>query len=98
MHPAAIGRDFEGLGPAAAVEQHRVGAVPALDYVAAIARIPLEYVVAGAETGDIVALLAVDEVVIGAAEEQVDAVAAENGIVAGTAIDRQLDQGGADRP
>ena len=33
----------------AAVEQHRVGAVLALDGVAAVARIPLEHVVAGAE-------------------------------------------------
>ena len=65
----------------------RVGAVLALDDVAAVARIPLEDVVAGAEEGGVVALLAVDEVVAVAAEQQVDAVAAEDGVVAGAAVD-----------
>ncbi len=41
--------DVEDLVPAAAVEQHRVGAVLTLDDVAAVARIPLEDVVAGAQ-------------------------------------------------
>ena len=76
----------------AAVEQHRVGAVLALDRVAAVARIPLERVVAGAEEGGVVALLAVDEVVAVAAEQGVVAVAAEDGVVAGAAVDRELDQ------
>ena len=48
-HAPAVGRDVEDLVAAAAVEQHRVGAVLALDGVAAVARIPLEDVVAGAE-------------------------------------------------
>ena len=78
--------------PVRAVEQHRVGAVLAFDDVAAVARIPLEGVVAGAEEGDVVALLAVDEVVAVAAEQSVDAVAAENGVVAAAAVDRDLDQ------
>ena len=77
-----------------AVEQHRVGAVLALDRVAAVARIPLEDVVAGAEEGDVVALLAVDEVVAVAAEQQVGAVAAEERVVAGAAVDGDLDQRG----
>ncbi len=80
--------------PARAVEEHRVGAVLALDDVAAVARIPLEDVVAGAQEGDVVALLAVDEVVAVAAEQQVDAVAAEDRVVAGAAVDGDLDQGG----
>ena len=50
-HAPAVGRDVEDLGAVAAVEQHRVGAVLALDGVAAVARIPLEHVVAGAEEG-----------------------------------------------
>ena len=55
--------------------------------VAAVARIPLERVVAGAQEGDVVALLAVDEVVAVAAEQEVDAVAAEQRVVAGAAVD-----------
>ena len=39
----------EDLAGRSAVEQHRVDAVLALDDVAAVARIPLERVVAGAE-------------------------------------------------
>ena len=65
-----------------------VGAVLALDDVAAVARIPLERVVAGAEERDVVALLAVDEVVAVAAEQDVDAVAAEQRVVARAAVDR----------
>ena len=42
-------RCLEDLVRGAAVEQHRVGAVLAFDDVAAVARIPLEHVVAGAE-------------------------------------------------
>ena len=83
----AVGGGVEDLVAAAAVEQHRVGAVLALDDVAAVARIPLEDVVAGAEEGDVVALVAVDEVVAVAAEQEVDAVAAEDRVVAGPAVD-----------
>ena len=77
-----------------AVEEHRVGAVLALDDVAAVARIPLEGVVAGAEEGGVVALVAVDEVVAVAAEQDVGAVAAEDRVVAGAAVDGDLDQRG----
>ena len=77
-----------------AVERHRVGAVLALDGVAAVAGIPLERVVAGAEQRGVVALLAVDEVVAVAAEQDVDAVAAEQRVVAGAAVDGDLDQRG----
>ena len=94
QHPSAVGRGREDLGAVAAVEQHRVGAVLALDRVAAVAGIPLEGVVAGAEEGGVVALLAVDEVVAVAAQQDVGAVAAEDGVVAGAAIDRDADQGG----
>ena len=71
-HAAAVGGDVHVLVGGAAVEQHAVGAVLALDHVAAVARIPLERVVAGSEERGVVALLAVDEVVAVAAEQDVD--------------------------
>ena len=92
--PLAVRSRLEVLGAVAAVEQHPVDAVLALDDVAAVARIPLEDVVAGAEESDVVALLAVDEVVAVPAEQQVDAVAAEDRVIAGAAVDRDLDQRG----
>ena len=52
----AVGRDVDVLVDVRAVEQHRVGAVLALDDVAAVARIPLERVVAGAQERGVVAL------------------------------------------
>ena len=64
------------------------------DDVAAVARVPLEDVVAGALEGRVVALLAVDEVVAVAADQQVDAVAAEDRVVAGAAVDGDLDERG----
>ncbi len=70
QHPLAIGRDGEVLGAVGAVEQHLVDAVLTFHRVRAVARIPLEDVVAGAEEGNVVALLAVDEIVAVAAEEQ----------------------------
>ena len=51
----AIGGDVDVLGDVGAVEQQRVDAVLTLDDVAAVARIPLEDVVAGAEEGNVVA-------------------------------------------
>ena len=93
QHAPAVGRDVDVLVDVRAVEQHRVGAGLAFDHVAAVARIPLEHVVAGAEQGGVVALLAVDEVVAVAAEQEVGAVAAEDGVVAGAAVDRDADQG-----
>ena len=87
-HPSAVrARRRRSRRRCAAVEQHRVGAVLALDHVAAVAGIPLERVVAGAHERDVVALLAVDEVVAVATEQEVDAVAAEQGVVAGAAVD-----------
>ena len=68
--------------------------VLALDDVAAVAGIPLEGVVAGAEEGDVVALLAVDEVVVDAAEQHVGTVAAEDRVVACTAVDGDRDERG----
>ena len=93
QRPLAIGRDSEDLAAVRAVEKKGVEAVLALDRIAAVARIPLESVVAGPKEGDVVALLAVDKIIPVTAEEKVDAVAAENGVVAGAAVDRDLDQG-----
>ena len=62
-HAAAIGRDVDLLVDVRAVEQQRVVAGLALDDVAAIAGIPDEGVVAGAEQGHVVAATAVDEVI-----------------------------------
>src|SRR5262245_22580813 len=88
----AIGRDFEDLVTGTAVEQHRIGAVSALDLIAAVAWIPLEGVIARAEEGAVVALLAVDEIVAVAAEEGIGAVSTENGVVAGAAVDGHADE------
>ncbi len=93
-HPPAVGGDVDDLVDVRAVELELVGPGLALDRVAAVAGIPLERVVAGAEEGDVVALLAVDEVVAVAAEQRVGAVAAEDGVVAGAAVDRDGDEGG----
>ena len=94
QHAAAIGRDVDVLGDVGAEEQQRVGAVLAFDGVAAVARVPVEHVVAGAEQRDVVAVVAEDEVVAVAAEQRVVALAAEDGVVAGAAVDGQLDDAG----
>ena len=72
--PPAVGRDVDVLGDVGAEEEHRVGAVLALDRVVAVARVPLEDVVAGADEGHVVAVVADDEVVAVAAEEHVGAL------------------------
>ena len=58
---AAVGRDVDVLVGVGAVEEHRVGAGLAFDGVAAVARVPDEGVVAGAQEGHVVAAAAVDE-------------------------------------
>src|SRR5262249_11194397 len=93
-HALAVGRGDELFTAGGAVEEHAVGAVSALNDVAAVTRIPLEGVVAGAHLGDIVALVAVDEVVAVAAQQGVVTVAAEDGVVAGPTIDGHLNQRG----
>ena len=71
VEPVAVGGQADLLGDVRAVEQHRVGAVLALDGVAAVAGIPDEGVVAGAQQGQVVAAVAVDRVVAVAAEQRV---------------------------
>ena len=59
----AVGGDVDVLADVRAEEQHLVGAVLALERVVAVARVPLEDVVAGAHEGDVVAVVAEQEVV-----------------------------------
>ena len=66
--PPAVGGHVDALARAGAVEQHRVGAFLSFDGVAAVARIPDEGVVAGAQERQVVATVAVDRVVSVAAE------------------------------
>ena len=73
-----------------AVEQHGVDAVLAFDHIAAVARIPLELIVARAQQRHVVALVAVHEVVTVAAQQLVGTVAAPNRIVARAAVDGEL--------
>ena len=86
-HAAAVGGDVDVLVDVRAVELHLVGAGLALDGVAAVARVPLERVVAGAEQGHVVAAAAVDEVVAVAADQRVVALAADDRVVARAAVD-----------
>ena len=58
QHAPAVGQDVDVLADVRAVEQQRVGAVLALDGVVAVARIPLEGVVARAHQRDVVAVVA----------------------------------------
>ena len=93
-HALPVGRHVDVLGDVAAVEQQRVGTVLALDHVAAVAGVPLERVVAGAEERPVVTLVAVDDVVADAAEQDVGAVAAAERVVVRAAVDRDADEGG----
>ena len=54
-------------------------------------------VVAGAEEGDVVAVVAEHEVLAVATEQHIRALAAEQGVVAGTAVERELDDAGRHR-
>ena len=90
--PVAVRRQIDLLGRVGAVEEHRVGAVLALDGVAAVARIPDEGVVAGPEDREVVAAVAVDRVVAGAAAQRLDALAAGDRVVLRPAVERQGDR------
>jgi hypothetical protein len=92
----AVGREGELLGRGCAVEAHRVGAVLALDHVAAVARIPDEQVVTRAQLSDVVAFVAVDRVVAGAAEQGLRSGASEQSVVSVIAGDPRPDPVGED--
>ena len=91
-HAIAVRRDVDVLADVGAIEQQRVGAGPAFDRVTAVARIPDERVVAGAEVRHVVATAAGDEVVAVAADQRVVAITAGDRVVARAAIERELDQ------
>src|SRR4029450_11212182 len=89
QRPLAVGRQAHDLVYAGSVEVERVGAVLALDDVAAVTRIPTEAVLSVPEQCGVVAAVPVDRVLAIAADEQLDSVAAVEGVVAVAAIDRQ---------
>ena len=91
---STIRHDVDVLGHVGAEEQHRVGAVLAFDGVVAVARVPLEHVVAGPKQRNVIAVVAEHEVVAVAAKDGVGALAAEDGVVAGARVDRELDDPG----
>ncbi len=86
LEPASVRGQVELLGDVGAVEAHGVGALLALDDVAAVARIPDEGVVAGAQLGQVVALVA----------ERLRAGASEQGVVSFSAVDPRWDRVGED--
>src|SRR6266511_1288936 len=81
-HPPAVGRDVDVLGYVGAVEQQRVEAVLTFEGVVVVTRVPDERVVTRAHEGEVVAVVAV---------EQVAAFAADEDVFAETAVHRQLD-------
>ena len=81
----------DALGGVGAVEQHRVGAGPASDGVAAVARIPDEGVVAGAQERQVVTPVPVDRVVPEAAEQQLRSGASGEVVVSVPAVERRRD-------
>jgi hypothetical protein len=84
------------LGDVGAVEAHPVGAGLALDRVAAVAWVPDEGIVAGAQQRQVVAAVAVDRVVAGAAEQGLRSGASEQRVVSGFAGDPRPDPVGED--
>src|SRR5262245_6979772 len=87
-------RDVDVFADIGAVEQERVKAVAAVNYIAAVARIPDEFVIAGAELRCVIAAPAIDDVVAVTADEQIVAIATRNSIVSRPAIERELDEPG----
>src|SRR5262249_24148494 len=84
-HARAVGGDRERLGAVAAVDLGGVGAVAALELIAAVARIPDHAIVAGLAEYLVVAGAAGEHVLAGTAEQQVGAAPATEDVVAGAA-------------
>src|SRR5262249_51564291 len=78
-------------GRGRAVEDHRVVTALAFDVVTAVAGVPDEAVVAGAQVGDVVAAVAVDRVVARPGEEQLRAGSSEQRVVPAAPADRRRD-------
>ena len=79
--PVSVRRQVDLLGDVGAVEAHRVGTGLAFDRVAAVARIPDEGIVAGAQQGPVVASVAVERVVALAAEQGLRSGSPGQGVV-----------------
>ena len=94
--PAAVCGQVELLADVGAVEEHGVGAVLALDDVAAVAGIPLEGVVACSHQRHVGAAVAVDEVVAVAAYQRLSAGATGERVVVFSAVERGRDAVGED--
>src|SRR5262249_51150103 len=92
----AVRREGDVLGDVGAVEAHRVGAGVAFDRVAAVARVPDERVVTGAERTLIGAAVAVDDVVAAAAEKCLRTAATGEVVVAVAAVEDRRDRVGED--
>src|SRR5262249_49701599 len=90
-HARAVRGNIDFLVDVGAVEHQRVGTVLTLNDVVAVARIPNERVVPGAELGNVVAAATDHRVAAVAADQQVGALAAGNGVVAGAAVDDEPD-------
>ena len=84
------------LGHVGAVEDHRVGAAPALDGVAAFAGVPDERVVAASEVDRVVSSTRVDRVVSGVAANRFGARASDEAVVSASTLDRRRDGVGED--
>ena len=85
--------ETSNISAPAAVEEHEVCAVLAFHGVVAVARVPLEGIIAAAEEDHVIALLAIEEVVVVTPEQDISAVAPKDRVRAGAAIDGDLDQG-----
>ena len=81
----------DALGGVGAVEQHRVGAEPASDGVAAVARVPDERVVAGAHQRQVVTSVPVDRVVPEATAQQLCSRASGEVVASVPAVERRRD-------
>ena len=93
-HAPTVRRDVDFLGDVRTVELQRIGPRLALDHIAAVAGIPDERIVVGAEQRHVVAAPAGDRIVAVAAQQMVGALAADDRIVAGSAVDRELEKSG----
>jgi hypothetical protein len=96
LEPVAVRGQVDLLSAVGTVEHHRVGAVLALDCVAAVARIPDEAVVAGTEERGVVAPVAVNGVVSVAAHEGLVPFPASDGVVPVPAVEARRDGVGED--
>nr|WP_249779420.1 hypothetical protein [Bradyrhizobium sediminis] len=94
---AATGRDIDTFADIGAVELQRVGARPALDHVAAVARIPDEQVVAVAEQRCVIAATTRNGVIAIAADQQIVAVATEQDVIAAATVDDVVAGAAVDR-